>query len=86
MYLYNNTTNCARFVKKKCKKPCKPCKPCIPPPDFCCNPCDRYCYPTGCCAPIRECEFIYKNQLDYTFCNSVKKYCSSVCCNSSCRC
>jgi len=90
--LYNNITRCSRYVKlnKKCHKPCKPC--CIPPPKCCepcympCDPCyrkcDRYCYSSNYCQPIQECNFIYKNQLDYTFCNQVKNYCNSSCCNN----
>lgn len=96
--LYNNTTRCSRYVNlnKKCCKPCKPC--CIPPPNCCkpcckpCDPChrrchrrcDKYCYSSNNCQPIQECNFIYKNQLDYTFCNQVKNYCDSLCCNRNC--
>lgn len=92
--LYNNTTRCSRYVNlnKKCCKPCKPC--CIPPPNSCdpcyrpCDPCsrrcDRYCYSSNYCQPIQECNFIYRNQLDYTFCNQVKNYCNSLCCNKRC--
>ena len=92
--LYNNTTGCSRYInlKKKCCKPHRPC--CIPPPncynpcytpcDPCYNPCDKYCYSSNYCQPIQECNFIYKNQLDYTFCNQVKNYCNSLCCYRKC--